>query len=408
MIPGGLNVQLSRGLTTSAQARNKVAYIVGAARTPIGSFRSSLASLTAPQLGSAAIKGSLKHAKLPANAVQEVFLGQVCQANVGQAPARQATLGAGLEKSTAVTTVNKVCSSGLKAIILAAQQIQTGHQDVVIGGGMESMSQVPFYFPRGDVPYGGAQLVDGIVKDGLTDAYDKVHMGLCGEKTARERNFTRKDQDEYAIGSYKKSAGAWQSGAISSEVVPVEVKGKKGSVVIDKDEEFGKVNFDKFTSLKTVFQKDGTITAANASTLNDGAASVIVASEDAIKQYNLKPIAKILSYGDAARDPLDFAIAPPLLVPKLLKKAGLSLNDIDHWEVNEAFSVVVLAFIKELGIDASRVNPHGGAVSLGHPIGMSGARLITHMVHALKPGQKGFAAICNGGGGSSGMVIQIL
>ncbi|CAJ0570362.1 unnamed protein product, partial [Mesorhabditis spiculigera] len=405
MPAGGMQL---RALSQSAAARNKVAYIVGAARTPIGSFRSSLASVPAPQLGAVAIKGALQHAKLPASAVQEVFLGQVCQANVGQAPARQATLGAGLEKSTAVTTVNKVCSSGLKAIILGAQQIQTGHQDVVVAGGMESMSLVPYYVPRGEIPYGGLQMIDGIVKDGLTDAYNHCHMGNCGEKTSKERQITREDQDDYAIGSYKKSAEAWKNGSISSEVVPVEIKGKKGTVVVDKDEEFSKVNFDKFKGLRTVFQKDGTITAANASTLNDGAASVVIVSEDALKKHNLKPLAKILSYGDAARDPLDFAIAPPLLVPKLLKNAGLSLNDIDHWEVNEAFSVVVLAFIKELGLDPAKVNPHGGAVSLGHPIGMSGARLIVHMTHALKSDQKGFAAICNGGGGSSGMVIQMI
>ncbi|CAJ0581484.1 unnamed protein product, partial [Mesorhabditis spiculigera] len=405
MPAGGMQL---RALSQSAAARNKVAYIVGAARTPIGSFRSSLASVPAPQLGAVAIKGALQHAMLPASAVQEVFLGQVCQANVGQAPARQATLGAGLEKSTAVTTVNKVCSSGLKAIILGAQQIQTGHQDVVVAGGMESMSLVPYYVPRGEIPYGGLQMIDGIVKDGLTDAYNHCHMGNCGEKTSKERQITREDQDDYAIGSYKKSAEAWKNGSISSEVVPVEIKGKKGTVVVDKDEEFSKVNFDKFKGLRTVFQKDGTITAANASTLNDGAASVVIVSEDALKKHNLKPLAKILSYGDAARDPLDFAIAPPLLVPKLLKNAGLSLNDIDHWEVNEAFSVVVLAFIKELGLDPAKVNPHGGAVSLGHPIGMSGARLIVHMTHALKSGQKGFAAICNGGGGSSGMVIQMI
>lgn len=402
------HVASRRAFSISNRTNNKVVYIVGAARTPIGSFRSSLVSIPATQLGSIAIKGVLSHASVHPNAVQEVFMGQVCQANVGQAPARQASLGAGLDKSTAVTTVNKVCSSGLKAIMLAAQQIQTGHQNVVIGGGMESMSQVPFYIARGETTYGGFQAIDGIVKDGLTDAYDKVHMGLCGEKTAKEKGISRDDQDNYAIGSYQKSKAAWDSGAISTEVVPVEVKSRKGVTIVSKDEEFEKVSFEKFKGLKSVFQKDGTITAANASTLNDGAAAVLLASEEALKDHGMKPLAKVLAYADAATNPLDFALAPPLLIPKMMKTAGITLDDIDHFEVNEAFSVVVLAFIKELGIDASKVNPHGGAVSLGHPIGMSGARLITHLVHSLKSGQKGLAAICNGGGGASGMIIEKL
>ncbi|CAD6192186.1 unnamed protein product [Caenorhabditis auriculariae] len=397
-----------RSFSASASAKNREAFIVGAARTPMGSFRSSLATVTAPQLATAAITAALERSGTKASAVQEIFLGQVCQANVGQSPARQAALAAGLDLSVTVTTVNKVCSSGLKAIMLAAQQIQTGHQDVTIGGGMESMSQVPFYVPRGDIPYGGVQMIDGIVKDGLTDAYDRVHMGTCGEKTSRELGISREDQDQYAISSYKKAAQAWKDGNLGPEVVPVNVKSKKGVTVVDKDEEFSKVNFDKFTSLKSVFQKDGTITAANASTLNDGAAAVIVVSADAVKSHNLKPLARILSFGDAATHPLDFAIAPTLMFPKLLERAGVTKDEIAQWEVNEAFSCVPLAFIKKMGVDPALVNPHGGAVSLGHPIGMSGARLITHLVHTLKPGQKGCAAICNGGGGASGMVIEKL
>ncbi|KIH53228.1 acetyl-CoA C-acetyltransferase [Ancylostoma duodenale] len=362
----------------------------------------------------------------------KVFMGQVCQANVGQAPARQAALGAGLSTSTVVTTVNKVCSSGLKAIMLAAQQIQTGSQNIVIGGGMESMSQVPFYLNRGDTTYGGMQLIDGIVKDGLTDAYDKCHMGNCGEKTARELVISREMQDEYAIGSYKKAAAAWKNGIMAAEVVPVSVKTRKGTSVVDTDEEFSKVNFDKMKQLKTVFQKgmscnflvdvyfdfcssaikvillDGTVTAGNASTLNDGAAAVLLASEAAVKEHNLKPIARVLTYADAATNPLDFALAPPLVVPKMLQATGLKMTEIDQWEVNEAFSVVVLAFLKQVGCDPEKVNPHGGAVSIGHPIGMSGARLITHLVHTLKSGQKGLAAICNGGGGASGMILEKL
>ncbi|CAO4364841.1 unnamed protein product [Caenorhabditis nigoni] len=399
---------LRRGLSTSAALSNKDAFIVGAARTPIGSFRSSLASVTAPELASVAIKAALERGAVKPSSIQEVFLGQVCQANVGQAPARQAALGAGLDLSVAVTTVNKVCSSGLKAIILAAQQIQTGHQDLAIGGGMESMSQVPLYVPRGEIPYGGFQVIDGIVKDGLTDAYDKIHMGNCGEKTSKEMGITRKDQDDYAISSYKKAAEAWKNGSIGPEVVPVNVKSKKGVTIVDKDEEFTKVNFEKFNTLRTVFQKDGTITAANASTLNDGAAAVIVASKEAVSAQNLKPLARILAYGDAATHPLDFAVAPTMMFPKILERAGVKQSDVAQWEVNEAFSCVPLAFIKKLGVDASLVNPHGGAVSIGHPIGMSGARLITHLVHTLKSGEIGVAAICNGGGGSSGMVIQKL
>ncbi|CAJ0605494.1 unnamed protein product [Cylicocyclus nassatus] len=404
----GRTNMISRKLSLSAAARNKDVYIVGAARTPIGSFRSQLASLSAPELGSIAIKAAVERGRVQPENVQEVFMGQVCQANSGQAPARQAALGAGLKTSTIVTTVNKVCSSGLKAIMLGAQQIQTGTQNVVIGGGMESMSQVPFYLNRGETAYGGIQLMDGIVKDGLTDAYDKCHMGNCGEKTAKELGIGRDAQDDYAIGSYKKAAEAWKNGIMSAEVVPVSVKTRKGTNVVDHDEEYQKVNFDKLKQLKAVFQKDGTVTAGNASTLNDAAAAVLLVGDDAVKQHNLKPIARILAFADAALHPLDFALAPPLVVPKLLKMAGLKMEDIDQWEVNEAFSVVPLAFIKQVGCDPEKVNPHGGAVSIGHPIGMSGARLITHLVHALKSGQKGLAAICNGGGGASGMIVEKL
>ncbi|KAK6734790.1 hypothetical protein RB195_018151 [Necator americanus] len=405
---GRTNISVSRKLSLSSTIRNKDVFIVGAARTPIGSFRSQLATISSPELGSVAIKAAVERSGLKPEEVREVYMGQVCQANVGQAPARQASLAAGLHTSTVCTTVNKVCSSGLKAIMLAAQQIQIGNQNVVIGGGMESMSQVPFYLDRGDTTYGGIRLIDGIVKDGLTDAYDKCHMGNCGEKTARELVISRDMQDEYAIGSYRKAAAAWKSGIMNAEVVPVTVKTRKGTFSVDMDEEFSKVNFDKMKLLKAVFQKDGTVTAGNASTLNDGAAAVLLASEQALKEHNAKPAARIVAYADAATHPLDFAVAPPLLVPKMLRAAGLKMTEIDQWEVNEAFSVVALAFIKQVGCDPERVNPHGGAVSLGHPIGMSGARLITHLVHSLKSGQRGLAAICNGGGGASGMIIEKL
>ncbi|PAV84445.1 hypothetical protein WR25_09281 [Diploscapter pachys] len=397
-----------RGFSSSTALKNKDVYIIGAARTPIGSFRASLSSVPATELGKVATRAALDRAKIDPKSVQEVFIGQVCQANVGQAPARQVALGAGMDMSVAVTTVNKVCSSGLKAIMLAAQQIQTGHQEVVVGGGMESMSQVPFYLPRGDIPYGGMPIIDGIVKDGLTDAYDKCHMGNCGEKTSKELNISRQDQDNYAIGSYTKSAQAWKDGIMEREVVPVTVKSKKGDTHFSVDEEFTKVNFDKLKQLRAVFQKDGTVTAGNASTLNDGAASVVLTSGDAAKTAGAKPLAQILAYGDAATHPLDFAMAPTLVVPKMLKAAGLKVDDIDQWEINEAFSCVPLAFMKKLNCDPAKVNPHGGAVSIGHPIGMSGARLIVHLVNTLKSGEIGCAAICNGGGGASGMIIRKL
>jgi len=399
-----------RQLSTSAKklAEIKETVILSAVRTPIGSFRSSLASLTAPQLGSAAIKSAVEKAGIEPKAVQEVFFGQVCQANVGQAPARQATLGAGLDISTAVTTVNKVCSSGLKAIMLAAQQCQLNHQQIVVGGGMESMSNVPFYLPRGDTPYGGFKVIDGVVNDGLTDAYDKIHMGVCGEKTAKETGITRADQDAYALESYRRAAEAWKNGSIGPEVIPVTVKSRKGETVVKIDEEFSKVNPDKFRSLKAVFTKDGTITAGNASSLNDGACAVVLATAEKAKELGSKPLAKVIAYGDAATHPIDFSIAPGLLVPKLLKQAGLTEKDIAIWEFNEAFSLVPIAVTRKYNLDPAKVNPHGGAVSIGHPIGMSGARLIAHLVHVLKQGEFGYASLCNGGGGASGMIIQKL
>jgi len=296
----------------------------------------------------------------------------------------------------------------LKAIMMASQSLHCNHQQVMVAGGMESMSQVPYYMPRGESPYGGVQLLDGIIKDGLTDAYDHIHMENCAEKTAKDFSIGRKESDEYAIQSYKRSADAWQKGLISPEIVAVTVKSRKGDVVVDKDEEFSKVNFDKLGQLKTVFQKDGTVTAGNASTLNDGAAAVVLTTAAKAKELGIKPLARILAFGDAAVKPIDFSIAPSVAIPKVLAMAGLKVGDIDLWEINEAFSVVVLANIKKLGIDPAKVNIHGGAVSLGHPIGMSGARLAVHLVHALKPGQKGMAAICNGGGGAAALILERL
>ena len=408
LIIGGRPFSTSRVVGLSATVKD--AFILEACRTPIGSFRSQLASVSAPALASVCIKELLKRTKVPAEAVQEVFLGQVCQANVGQAPARQASLGAGLDVSVAVTTVNKVCSSGLKSIMLAAQQVQLGHQQLVIGGGMESMSQVPFFLERGEVPYGGAKLIDGIVKDGLTDAYDHCHMGNCAEKTAKDCQIGREEQDAYAQQSYQRSADAWKSGKFGNEVVPVEVKTRKGGgQLVDRDEEFTKVDFGKLKALRAVFQKEnGTVTAGNASTLNDGACAVLLSSQEKAQELGVKPLAKVVAYGDAATHPMDFPVAPALVIPKVLSAASLKLSDISLFELNEAFSVVPLAVIKKLGLDPQKVNAHGGAVSLGHPIGMSGARILAHLVHALEPGQFGLAAICNGGGGASGMIIQRL
>ncbi|CAD5211901.1 unnamed protein product [Bursaphelenchus okinawaensis] len=406
-----VSIKSFRSLSTSGLLAKEIkeALILGAVRTPVGSFRSALAPLSAPELGAIAIKGVLEKTKVPAEQVQEIFFGNVLQAGVGQAPARQAVLKAGLSPSTAVTTVNKVCASGLKSIMLAAQQIQLDHQQVCIGGGMESMSNAPFYLNRNDPPYGGFKAEDSILKDGLTDAFEGIHMGNCGEKTSREQNISREAQDEFAIRSYKLAAESWDKGVYNEEVIPVTIKSRKGEVVVSKDEEYLKVNFDKLKTLRTVFQKEnGHITAGNAPSINDGACAVLLSSAEKAAEFGVKPLAKVVTYGDAALSPLDFALAPGHVIPKMLKQAGLSIEDISLFEINEAFSVVALATIKNLGLDINKVNVHGGAVALGHPIGMSGARILTHLVHNLKTGQFGAAAICNGGGGASGMIIQKL
>jgi len=384
--------------------------IVSAVRTPIGSYRSSLASVPATQLGSIAIKAAVERAGIKPEIVQEVYMGNVCQAYQGQAPSRQATLGAGLPISTPTTTVNKVCASGLKALMMASQSLMCDHQQVMVAGGMESMSNVPYYLARGELPYGGVQLVDGIVYDGLQDAYDKIHMGNCAEKTAKDYGISKDDQDKYAVESYKRAAEAWKTGAYKAEVVPVTVKPKKGpEIVVSEDEEYKKVDFAKLPSLKPAFQKEGgTITAGNASSLNDGACALVVMTADAAKKHGVKPLARILGFADAAVKPIDFSMAPAQVIPKVLNQCGVKVEDVDLWEINEAFSVVVVANMKVLNLDHNKVNIHGGAVSLGHPIGMSGARILTHLVHTLKTGQKGMAAICNGGGGAAGMLIERL
>ncbi|MGH0157166.1 UNVERIFIED_CONTAM: hypothetical protein FKN15_067191 [Acipenser sinensis] len=345
---------------------------------------------------------------VPLEEVKEVYMGNVLQAGEGQAPTRQALLGAGLPVCTPATTINKVCASGMKSIMMAAQSLMCGHQDVMVAGGMESMSNVPYVMSRETPPYGGVKLEDLIVKDGLTDVYNKFHMGNCAENTARKSSIPRDEQDAYAINSYTRSRNAWETGVLAKEIVPVRIPQKgKPDIVVTEDEEYKRVDFSKVPKLKAVFQKEnGTITAANASTLNDGAAALVLMTADAAKRLNVTPLAKIVAFADAAVDPIDFPIAPAFAVPKILKAAGIKVEDIAMWEINEAFSVVVLANIKMLGIDPKKVNINGGAVSLGHPIGMSGARIVGHMVHNLKSGQYGLAGICNGGGGASSILIQ--
>lgn len=384
--------------------------IAAAVRTPIGSLNGSLSSLSGADLGAVAIKGALARCSVPPDAVDEVYMGNVIGANAGQAPQKQASLYAGIPNSVPCTGVNKVCASGMKAVMLAAQAISLGHNDVAVAGGFESMSNIPYYVPQARTGYnlGHGQLIDGIVKDGLWDVYNDQHMGNCGEACADEYGFTREQQDDFAIESYRRSAAAHEAGLFRDEIVPVEVK-KRGQVtVVEDDEEYRRINFDKVRSLRPVFQKDGTVTAANASSINDGASALVLMSEGKAQELGVTPIAYIRGYGDAAQDPVKFTTAPALAVPIALRRAGLSLEDVEYHEINEAFSVVVLANMKLLNIPHDRVNVNGGAVSLGHPIGCSGARIITTLVNVLKQkdAKIGCASICNGGGGASAIVIE--
>ena len=391
----------------------KEVYIVSAVRTPMGSFLGSLSTVPAPKLGAIAIKGALGKINLDPKLVQEVYMGNVLQAGEGQAPARQAALGAGLSDSTPSTTINKVCASGMKAVMMASQSIKAGDQDIIVAGGMENMSMVPHYYnARNAVKLGDVKLQDGMLTDGLTDVYNKVHMGVCAEKCASEYHFTREDQDKFAVQSYKRSAEAWASGKFNNEIVPVEIPQRKGNpIVFAEDEEYKTVNFDRISTLPTVFQKEnGTVTAANASTLNDGASALVLMSKEKADELGLKPLAKVVSYADAAQAPEWFTTAPAKALPIALKKAGLEISDIDFFEFNEAFSVVGLANNKILGLDESKVNVNGGAVSLGHPLGSSGSRIIVTLINVLKQNNAkyGAAAICNGGGGASAIVIENL
>lgn len=386
-------------------------YIVSTARTPLGSFGGALADISATQLGAIAIKGVLERAGLSAEHVEEVIFGNVCSANLGQAPARQAALYAGLLPGTVCTTVNKVCASGMKSAMLAAQSIMLGMRDVVVAGGMENMSQIPYYVPKArfGYKYGHAELIDGLAKDGLTDAYNQSAMGVCADRTAVKYNISREDQDAYAVRSYQRAAYATREGLFQPEIVPVPLPVRKGDpVFLREDEEYKNVHFDKIPALRPAFSKDGTVTAANASTINDGAAAMLLMSEKALKAHNLQPVARIVGFADAEQEPEWFTTAPTLAAPRALSMAGLQQKDIDFYEVNEAFSVVALAFNQVLGLDAERVNIFGGAVSLGHPLGASGARIMVTLNNVLqqKMGKYGMAAICNGGGGASAIVLE--
>lgn len=389
----------------------KEVYIVSAVRTPMGSFGGSLASVPATKLGATAIKGAIDRIKLDPSEVQEVLMGSVLQANLGQAPARQAAIFAGLPNTVQCTTVNKVCASGMKAIMQGAQSIMLGDADVVVAGGMESMSNVPFYSPnlRWGNKYGNVQMVDGLAKDGLTDVYHNYAMGNAADMCASECNISREEQDEFAIESYKRSAQAWSDGRFKEEIVPVEIVGRKGDVTLfSEDEEYKNVNFDKIPGLKPVFSKEGSVTAANASTMNDGAAAVVLMSKEKMEALGLKPIAKVVSYADAEQAPEWFTTTPSLALPKAAAKAGLKVADLEYVELNEAFSVVGIVNMQKMGLDASKVNVNGGAVSLGHPLGCSGARIVVTLINVLKQNNAkiGGAGICNGGGGASAIVIE--
>jgi len=389
---------------------SKEVYIISAVRTPMGSFMGAFSAIPATTLGATAIKGALEKGNIDATIIDEVFMGNVLQAGVGQAPARQAALGAGLGQNVPCTTVNKVCASGMKAIMFGAQSIIAGDNHVVVAGGMENMSMTPHYVAgRTGTKFGNITMLDGITKDGLLDVYSKVPMGNCAELCAEKYEITREDQDNFAITSYTRSSEAWKAGRFDNEIVPVAVPQRKGHpIMVSEDEEYKNVFLDKIPGLKPAFDKEGTITAANASTLNDGASALILASKEAVEKYGLTPIAKIVSYADAAQAPEWFTTSPSLAVPKALEKAGMQTSDVEYWELNQAFSVVGLANMKILGLDPAKVDVNGGAVALGHPLGNSGSRVIVTLINVLKQNNAkiGGAAICNGGGGASAMIIE--
>ena len=389
----------------------KEVFIVSAVRTPLGSFGGVFADISATQLGAIAIKGALEKAKVNPKNVNEVFMGNVCSANLGQAPARQAALSAGISNTVPCTTVNKVCSSGAKSIMFGAQSILLDQADIIVAGGMENMSSVPYYVPKAryGYKYGNSELIDGLHKDGLLDPYNEISMGVFADKTASKYDISREEQDAFALRSYENSALTTKNGFFSNEIIGVSVPQRRGEpILIVEDEEYKRVKFEKVSQLRPAFSKNGTVTAANASAINDGASALILASAEALKKYNLKPVAKILSFADAAHEPQWFTTAPTIAAPKALKLAKITISDVDYFEVNEAFSVVPLAFNKILDVDINKVNVHGGAVSLGHPLGASGARIVTTLINVLqnRDAKVGCAAICNGGGGASSIVIE--
>jgi len=390
----------------------KEVYIVSAVRTPMGSFNGILSSVPVTKLGAAAIKGALDKGGIKPEWVQEVFMGNVLQAGAGQAPARQAAIFAGIEQNVPCTTVNKVCASGMKAVMLAAQSIMTGDNDVVVAGGMENMSQVPHYIKnsRGGFKLGDFKAQDGLILDGLQDVYNNFHMGVAADMCATECNISREEQDAFAIESYKRSAAAWEAGKFNDEIVPVEVPQRRGEpLMVTEDEEYKNVKFEKIPTLRPVFKKDGSVTAANASTINDGASALILMSGEKMRELGVTPLAKVVSYADAAHEPEWFTTAPSKALPKALAKAGLENSDIDFWELNEAFSVVGIVNTQKLGLDPEKVDVNGGAVSLGHPLGSSGSRILVTLINVLKQngGKRGAAGICNGGGGASAFVLEL-
>lgn len=384
------------------------AVIVAASRTPVGSLYGSLKSLTAPQLGAIALRHAFEQSKVDPTVVEELYFGNVVQAGVGQSPARQVALAAGMNTSSDATTINKVCASGLKTIMLAAQSVETGYKSVVAAGGMESMSNAPFLLPRTNPLFGKFEAKDSVECDGLWDVYNNFAMGNCGEAAAEKYGISRESMDSHAIESYKRAERAWKEGVFNNEIAPVVIKGKKGDTIVKEDEEYKKVIFEKVPTLKSAFKSGGSITAANSSNLNDGASALILMSAEKAKELGVKPLARIVSYSDAGVEPIDFPMAPAVALPKALQKANLTVNDIARFEINEAFSVVVRIAEKLLQIDPAKINVDGGAVALGHAIGNSGSRIVVSLVHALKPGEYGAAGICNGGGAASALVIQKL
>ncbi|KAK5095692.1 Acetyl-CoA acetyltransferase erg10A, mitochondrial [Exophiala xenobiotica] len=406
--------QVQRHFSTTPTARQEIrdVYILSASRTPVAKFNGSLMSMSAPQLGAVAIKSALEKSKVPIEKITDVYMGNVLQGNMGQAPARQASIFAGLPPTVEAVTINKVCASGMKAVTFAAQNIMLGVAEAQVAGGMESMSRVPYYLNRAaqQPPFGHMKIEDGLIKDGLWDVYNQFHMGVCAEKTAKKYNISRQAQDEYAIRSFRRAQAAWKEGKFDDEVVPVTVKSKKGETVISKDEGFDNLREDKVATLKPAFVFDGTgtVTAANSSTFNDGASALVLGSKEIAQQYGSgsRVLAKIISQADAAIDPVDFPVAPAKAVPIALGRAGLKASDIAYWEFNEAFAAVILANSQILGLENAKNNMLGGAISLGHALGSSGSRILTTLLHQLKPGEYGCAAICNGGGAASAMIVQ--